>query len=286
MNTQNDYARIEKAIRFIRENYTRQPRLDEIAEHIHLSKFHFQRLFIRWAGISPKKFIGFLTVEHASRLLGNGYSTLDTSYELGLSGNGRLHDLFIAMTAATPGQVKNKGELVQISYCFFDSLFGKALLAETKLGICDLQFIENEEIALFELLEKWPRAEFNHAPTPQLLLVKAFFTHFELKSNTKIQLDLRGTDFQINVWKALLKIPFGQLTSYSAIAKEIGKPNAVRAVGTAIGSNPVAFLIPCHRVIRQAGSISNYRWGADRKMALIAYESGKKYAGFPKEEDE
>ncbi len=265
---------IEEAIHFISINYRKQPGLDEIADSIHLSKFHFQRLFQKWVGISPKHFLQFITTEHAKKCLKEGCSTLETAYEAGLSGNGRLHDLFLKIEACTPGEFQKRGKGIHIKYDCIDTPFGMVLLAETDIGICKVSFLDEISEPIELLRKDFAEAEFVKGLDLHGIAVKKYFSSWEIPQN-KIVLDLKGTPFQIKVWKALLSIPSSQLLAYNNIASLINKPNAVRAVGTAIGANPIAYLIPCHRAIKQTGHIGKYRWGSKRKMAIIGYENIK-----------
>ncbi len=270
-----NYNRIAAAIDFIKNNFRSQPDLDEVAGKIHLSPFHFQRLFTEWAGVSPKKFLQFLTVTHAKEMLKEGQSTLaDVSIETGLSGTGRLHDLFINIEGMTPGEFKNGGEMLSINYSFAESPFGEILVASTTKGICYMAFADDEACALGELHLYFPNATFRQMT--DLLQQKALhlFTH-DWKQQDAIKLHLKGTPFQLKVWETLLKIPMGQLSSYGTIATAINHPKASRAVGSAIGDNPVAFLIPCHRVIQSTGSIGQYHWGSTRKTAMIGWEAAQ-----------
>lgn len=266
-----DYERIESAILYIRDNFKDQPTLDDIARHVHLSAFHFQRLFTDWAGVSPKKFLQFLNVEYAKKLLKNN-SLSTTSFETGLSGSSRLHDLFINIEGMTPGEFKNGGQALIINYNFEDTPFGKVLIASTKKGICYLEFIKDELVAFKNLENKFPRAVFNQRPDEIQGAALSFFKKDDTPPQ-HVRLHLKGSAFQLKVWESLLKIPSGSVTSYSDIAKDIKSPLASRAVGTAIGSNVIAFLIPCHRVIRSSGIIGDYRWGSPRKAAIIGWEA-------------
>jgi AraC family transcriptional regulator of adaptative response/methylated-DNA-[protein]-cysteine methyltransferase len=269
-----DYARIETAIRFIERNLRRQPKLDEIASELGLSPFHFQRLFQRWAGVSPKRFLQTLTVEHAKRLLEQSASVLDTTYELGLSGPGRLHDHFVAMEGVTPGEYKTQGEGLHIRYGVHPSPFGPILLAVTERGICGASFLAGESVRgeLAELRRSWPRAVFEEDAHG----TRAIATRIFDRSGNNIEplsLFVKGTNFQVNVWRALLRVPSGALCSYDHLARAVGKPKAARAVGAAVAANRIAYLIPCHRVIRSVGLLGGYRWGDARKRALIGWET-------------
>lgn len=275
MNTQDsiNYNRIAEAIDYMTVNFKKQPDLNEVAEKIHLSPFHFQRLFTEWAGVSPKKFIQYLSVDHAKNLLKDNQATLfDTAFETGLSGTGRLHDLFINIEGMTPGEFKNGGEQLSINYSFADSTFGKIIIASTSKGICHMAFVEDEQEAFVQLKQNFPKAAYHQIlDTMQLNAINIFTKDQE--NLEQIKLHIKGTPFQLKVWEALLKIPAGKLSTYGAIASEIEQKNASRAVGTAIGSNPVAFLIPCHRVIQSAGTFGGYHWGPTRKAAMIGWEA-------------
>jgi AraC family transcriptional regulator, regulatory protein of adaptative response / methylated-DNA-[protein]-cysteine methyltransferase len=268
-----NYRRIEQAIKFIKQNHREQPSLDQIAQHVNLSPFHFQRLFTEWAGTSPKKFLQYTSIKHAKQLLKEPQSTLfDVSNELGLSSTSRLHDLFVNIEAMSPAEYKNHGRDLSISYSFLESFFGHVIIASTPKGICFISFEEDHEKALFSLKSKFNEAIFHQENKTEHLNAIAFFKGTE-KNPSPIKLHLKGTDFQLKVWEALLKIPLGKLKTYGNIAEEIGSPAASRAVGTAIGSNPIAYLIPCHRVIQGSGHLGGYMWGEDRKTAMIGRES-------------
>lgn len=268
-----NFERIVAAIDYIRQNFKSQPDLDEIAEKVNLSPFHFQRLFTEWAGTSPKKFLQYISLAYAKKMLEEKTATLfDTAFETGLSGTGRLHDLFITIEGMTPAEYKNGGENLNINYSFAESPFGNIIVASTTKGICYLAFADDEANALNALKHKFPNAKYKQIT--DLFQQNALFIFSQNWANSsKIKLHLKGTDFQLKVWEALLKIPTGQLTTYGKIAKNIEKPSASRAVGTAIGANPVAFLIPCHRVIQSSGIIGDYHWGSVRKTAIIGWEA-------------
>lgn len=267
------YERIAKAIDFIQENRLRQPQLEEIAAHVNMSPTHFQRVFADWAGISPKRFLQYSTLQHAKSLLKTEHTLFDTTETVGLSTTSRLHDLFVSFEAMTPNEFKQQGKGIAIHYSFVSTLFGEALVASTTKGICYFHFITSEPEGLAHLNNEFPYAEFSEQHTDLHEQAKNLFD--PETSVEHIKLHLKGTPFQLKVWSALLKIPFGELRSYGTIATEIGEENASRAVGTAIGKNPVAFLIPCHRVIQQSGNIGGYMWGETRKRALLAYEHCK-----------
>jgi AraC family transcriptional regulator of adaptative response/methylated-DNA-[protein]-cysteine methyltransferase len=268
-----DYERIKKAIEFIHANFKEQPDLDAVAKEVFLSPFHFQRLFKEWAGVSPKKFLQYISLQHAKKLLEH-HTVLDTAYETGLSGSGRLHDLFINIEGMTPGEYKNGGEQLQINYSFAETPFGNIIVASTSKGICHLAFADDEKDALQQLKTQFPNASFKQVVDAIQQNALFIFTQ-DWKDLSKIKLHLKGTAFQIKVWEALLKIPMGDVSTYSSIANQIHNPNASRAVGTAIGDNPVAFLIPCHRVIRSTGEFGQYHWGSVRKAAMLGWEAAK-----------
>ena len=268
-----DYERIKKAIEFIHANFKEQPDLDAVAKEVYLSPFHFQRLFKEWAGVSPKKFLQYISLQHAKKLLAH-HTVLDTAYETGLSGSGRLHDLFISIEGMTPGEYKNGGEQLQINYSFAETPFGNIIVASTSKGICHLAFADDEKEALSQLRTQFPNATFKQVVDTIQQNALFIFTQY-WKDLSKIKLHLKGTAFQIKVWEALLKIPMGDVSTYSSIANQLKNPNASRAVGSAVGDNPVAFLIPCHRVIRSTGEFGQYHWGSVRKTAMLGWEAAK-----------
>ena len=268
-----DYERIQKAIEFIQLNFQKQPDLDAVAKEVYLSPFHFQRLFKDWAGVSPKKFLQYISLQHAKKLL-QDHTVTDAAYETGLSGSSRLHDLFIKIEGMTPGEYKNGGEQLQINFSFAETPFGNIIVASTQKGICHLAFADSEKDAFEQLQSQFPKAQFRQVVDTIQQNALFIFTQ-DWKDLSKIKLHLKGTAFQIKVWEALLKIPMGDVSTYSSIASQINNPNASRAVGTAIGDNPVAFLIPCHRVIRSTGDFGQYHWGTVRKTAMIGWEAAK-----------
>jgi len=277
MTTQENihYNRIAEAIEYILEHFKTQPSLEEIAEQIHLSPFHFQRLFTEWAGVSPKKFLQFISVQHAKQILSDKQATLfDAAFETGLSGTGRLHDLFVKIEGMTPGEFKNGGENLSINYSYAESPFGNILVASTAKGICYMAFADNEADAFQQLKQQFPNARYQQMVDMVQQNALYIFTH-DWKQLSQIKLHLKGTEFQLKVWETLLKIPMGQLSTYGEIAAKIQTPKASRAVGTAVGDNPVAFLIPCHRVIQSSGSFGLYHWGSTRKTAMIGWEAAK-----------
>jgi len=269
-----NYERIEKAIGYISRNFKEQPDLDEVAKQVYLSPFHFQRLFKEWAGVTPKKFLQYISLEHAKQLLQQKHSLADVSFEAGLSGTSRLHDLFISIEGMTPGEYKNEGENLQINYSFAETYFGDVLIASTNKGICHISFAGNEEEELMGLHNRFSRASFTQKTDLHQQNALQIFKN-DWKDLEKIKLHLKATPFQVKVWEALLKIPFASLSTYSSIAEKIQLPKASRAVGTAIANNPVAFLIPCHRVIRSTGLIGEYHWGSTRKAAIIGWEAAQ-----------
>lgn len=269
------YATVAQAIRFLRSHAREQPGLAELAVALGVSEFHLQRLFSDWAGISPKRFLQFLSKEEARRRLRASASVLEASLDAGLSGPGRLHDLMVSCEAVTPGEYAAGGAGLEIRYGVATTPFGEAFVASTPRGICRLEFIDpgqGSAHALESLQAEWPHATLLCAQDAAKATLGAAFQGDPQK--TPLRLLLRGTNFQIQVWQALLRIPPGALASYGQIARAIGKPQAARAVGSAIGANPIACLIPCHRVIRESGDFSSYRWGIERKQALIACEAG------------
>lgn len=270
----SDYERIAAAIRFIERNAPDQPSLADIASALGLSAFHFQRLFQRWVGVSPKRFLQFLTVQHAKQLLEQSRSVLDTTYEVGLSGPARLHDHFVSLEAVTPGEYKTRGSGLRIGYGIQPSPFGSMFLATTPRGVCWLSFLSDEPVEreLASLKRFWQGAELYPDKEGTGAVAEKIYSRRK-NANGSLSLLVKGTNFQINVWKALLSIPPGLLCSYSQVARAIGNPSASRAVGRALAVNPVAYLIPCHRVIRKVGIPGDYRWGYIRKKALIAWEA-------------
>ena len=270
-----DYERIEKAIQFLADNFHSQPNLKEIAGKIHVSEYHFQRLFSRWVGISPKRFLQFLTKEYAKTLLEKSINLLDVTYESGLTSPGRLHDLFVSCEAVTPGEYKAKGEGLEIAYGYHATPFGECMLAKTDRGICSLNFVQdNDRRPVFASLEdRWQNATLIEDPDVTRPFVKQIFNPSEGQKSTPLHLVLSGTNFQIKVWEALIKIPLGAVVSYEDVAAHIGMPKASRAVGNAVGSNPVSFVVPCHRVIRKTAEFGNYGGGVARKLAILGWEA-------------
>jgi len=273
--TSINFQRIADAIIYLQDNFKKQPSLAEIAAQVHLSPFHFQRMFSDWAGVSPKKFMQYLSVEYAKQLLKGHETTLfDTAQETGLSGTGRLHDLFVKIEGMTPGEFKNGGENLTIKYSFGDTPFGNIIIASTSKGICYLAFISNPIEGENALKARFPNAAFEQAVDTFHKESLAVFQRGNNQLKT-LKLHLKGTPFQLKVWEALLKIPSGEVSTYGSIGSKINQPKASRAVGTAIGSNPVAFLIPCHRVIQSTGNVGGYMWGPTRKSAILGWEAAQ-----------
>jgi len=272
-----DYERIEQAIRFLQSHHHEQPALSEMAKSVNLSEYHFQRLFSRWVGISPKRFMQYLTKEQAKHLLTRSEDLLSVSYATGLSGPSRLHDLFVTCEAVTPGEYKQRGEGVEIRFGIHPSPFGECLVALTDRGVCNLMFVQNHEreAAITFLKDNWPAAKFTEDYGGTGVVIDEMMVLFQRKSSAPLRLYLSGTNFQIKVWEALLQIPPGSVVSYEDVAMHIGMPSASRAVGNAVSRNPIPVLIPCHRVIRKSGEFGKYRWGMSRKKALLGWEMAK-----------
>jgi AraC family transcriptional regulator of adaptative response/methylated-DNA-[protein]-cysteine methyltransferase len=275
-----DYERIEKAIKYIETHFDRQPELKEIADHIGLSEFHFQRLFSRWVGISPKRFLQFLTKEYVKELLSRPTNLLDATFDAGLSSPGRLHDLFVACEAVTPGEYKAGGRGLIISYGFHESPFGECLIGRTERGICWLSFVRNgnRQAILSELADAWKNARMVEDRNGTQSLIARIYDPARWISSNPLPVLVKGTNFQIKVWEALLRIPVGTVVTYEDIALCIGFPKAVRAVGNAVGKNPVSFVIPCHRVVRKSAAFGNYGGGPERKKAMLGWEAAMRAA--------
>ncbi|UYZ64366.1 methylated-DNA--[protein]-cysteine S-methyltransferase [Hymenobacter weizhouensis] len=270
-----DYHRIAQAIAYIQANFQAQPDLEGMADQAHWSPFHFQRKFQEWAGVSPKKFLQYLSLDYAKALLRQEHSVAAAAYETGLSGAGRLHDLFVSLEAMTPGEYRQGGAALHIAYSFGESRFGRYLVASTAKGICKLTFSgDDDAAAVAELRREWPQAMLLPHAQPVHEQVARFFRH-EFTAADRLHLHLKGTPFQVKVWEALLRIPEGCLTTYAGLATQAGHARAVRAAASAVGDNPVGYLIPCHRVIRQTGELGQYRWGSTRKVALIGWEAAR-----------
>lgn len=280
MNTNSTYTyqQIARVIEHLAANYQQQPTLAELADRANVSEFHFQRLFTEWAGVSPKKFGQYLTLEHAKQQLRRGAPLTEAAYDAGLSGTGRLHDLFVSIEGVTPGQFKQAGAGLALQHGVFDSPFGAYVLGAINGKIALLHFLDEDEPQPERLLSAaWPEATLLHDPTAVRSLAEQIFPVVGQPTNISrpLLILMRGSAFQLKVWEALLRIPEGRLVSYDQIAEAIGQPSASRAVGTAIGSNPVGYLIPCHRVIKKTGLFGNYRWGADRKQAMLGWEAAR-----------
>lgn len=274
-SAQIHYEKVAEAIAFIKENFRQQPNLNEIAQNAAYSPAHLQRIFTEWAGTSPKKFLQYTSVEYAKRLLREEQATLfDTAFDTGLSSTSRLHDLFVNIEGMTPAEYKSGGKNLTVDYSFSNSPFGNVIVASTSKGICYLAFEDDNLLALTGLKNKFPNAIFREQTNIMQQNALRIFQNDQVKLR-EIKLHLKGTDFQLKVWESLLKIPFGKLSTYGKIAKELDNPNASRAIGTAIGNNPVAFLIPCHRVIQSTGKFEGYRWGTTRKTAIIGWEQAQ-----------
>lgn len=273
-----DYRRVAEALAFIVDRFEDQPSLDEIAAHVGLSPFHFQRLFTRWAGLSPKKFLQALSLEEAKRRLEEHGSVLDAAFDAGLSGPGRLHDLFVAHEALTPGEYKALGQGLVIRYGFHEGPFGETLLMEADRGLCGLAFVDarGKDGCFDDMASRFTAATLVEDPSStEGTMARIFARPGESKpsSQAPLRLLLKGTEFQIKVWRALMAIPPGTLTTYGTVAEALGmKGAAARAVGTAVGANPISWLIPCHRVIRNSGMLGGYRWGLPRKLAMMGWE--------------
>lgn len=269
----NDYARMAEAIRFIDATREEQPNLDTVAGHLGLSPSHFQRLFSRWVGVSPKKYQQYLTLGHAKTLLRERHSLLDTTFETGMSGPGRLHDLFVGWEAMTPGEFARNGEGLDIAFGYGDTPFGDGLVMWTERGICGLAFTAEtgREAAMTDMRGRWPNARYRESGERASAMLLEIFGG----GGNGVHLAVLGAPFQVKVWEALMAIPSGHVTTYSDIAARIGNPKAVRAAGTAVGRNPVSWLIPCHRALRKSGELGGYHWGLPVKRAMLAWESAR-----------
>jgi AraC family transcriptional regulator, regulatory protein of adaptative response / methylated-DNA-[protein]-cysteine methyltransferase len=270
-----DYERIGRAIAYLRRHAGDQPDLAAVARHVNLSEHHFQRLFTRWAGVSPKRFVQYLTLEHAKSRLTRSDSVLDLSGSVGLSGPGRLHDLFVTLEAMSPGEYRAGGAGLSIRYGVHDSPFGPALIAATARGICGLHFIGEVEDGTARLRKDWPEAALQRDTAGTGAIAERLFRPLASGTGRPLALLVKGSNFQVKVWRALLEVPFGAVTSYRQIAARVGAPGSSRAVGGAVGANPIAWLIPCHRVIRETGLLGGYHWGLDRKAAMLGWEAAR-----------
>lgn len=276
----SDYALIRRAILFLSEQWSTQPTLEALAAEIGLSPAHTQKLFKRWCGLSPKEFVQAITIDHARTLLDGAASVLETAHEVGLSGGGRLHDLFLTHEAMTPGDYKRRGDGLEIGYGFHHSPFGEALVMTTTRGVCGVAFVDEDQNqtraeALADMTRRWPKARYREATTETRGHAARLFDTTQWQSGQPLRLVLIGTDFEVRVWETLLRIPMGRAVSYADIARYLGQPTASRAVGTAVGRNPISFAVPCHRVLRGDGQLAGYHWGLTRKRALISWETGR-----------
>ena len=273
-----NYLRIEQAIQYLEKNFQRQPELDEVAEKVHLSSFHFQRIFTDWAGISPKRFLQFLTVDFLKEKLQQSKNIVEAAEHAGLSSQSRVYDLFTTLEAVTPQEYKQKGSGIRIEYGMHETPFGLCLIGVTERGICWLSFISTDEDHKFELekmKEHWHNSVFHQDQDLTSEFILQIFSHENTKSQSKLHVFVKGTNFQIKVWEALLKIPMGGVSTYKGVAESIQNPKAMQAVGSAVGANHIAYLIPCHRVIRKDGILGEYRWNATRKKSIIGWEMAK-----------
>ena len=273
---QTDYERITHIIHYLEANFQDQPRLADLAAQVHLSEYHLQRLFTRWAGISPKRFLQYLSAEYAREQLQGAAPTLATAHAVGLSGGGRLHDLTLNIYAMTPGELAEGGAGLSIRYGFGDSPFGRCLVAQTIRGVCWLAFVEpdSDAPAIAEMQATWPNATYHHDKPQAEAILKIIFAG-DMSEDTALSLVVKGTNFQVRVWEALLRVPSGTLVTYGHLAQAIDAPKAARAVGSAVGQNAIAYLIPCHRVIRSTGIIGAYRWSSVRKQAMVVWEAAQ-----------
>jgi AraC family transcriptional regulator of adaptative response/methylated-DNA-[protein]-cysteine methyltransferase len=280
----NDYERIAGVIRYLDKHHAEQPNLAMLAKRAGLSAFHFHRLFSRWAGITPKDFLQCLTLSHAKALLNEGKDVLNAALNAGLSGPSRLHDLCVCLEAASPGELKSGGANWTIRAGFADSPFGTCLVGESSRGLCHLSFVDSvsRQAGAAAIQHAWPRARLTWDDSSvSRLLSPVFQQPGSADSRPALRALIRGTTFQVRVWRALLQVPPGTLVSYAELAAAIGNRAAARAVGSAVGQNPLAYLIPCHRVIRDTGAVGEYRWGQTRKKAILAWESSARFAEQP-----
>lgn len=270
----SDYDRIESAMAYLVDRAAAQPSLEEIAAHVHLSPYHFQRLFCRWAGTTPKRFLQVLTLERGKALLDDSRSLLEVSHDLGLSGGSRLHDHFVQLEAVTPGEYKSKGKNVHIEYGVHSTPLGSMFVAVTQRGVCRAGFMDFNSMneLLDDLHDAWPLSSIKKNAPATRHVIDAIFGSDAVSRHGPLSLHVAGTNFQIAVWRALLKIPPGVVTSYAQVAEALGAPRSARAVGNAIAANPVALLIPCHRVIQQSGALGGYRWGPTKKLMVQTWE--------------
>lgn len=273
----SDYDRVRRIVAFISEHWREQPSLERIAEHVGLSTTHVHHLFRRWAGLTPKAFLQAITLDAAKALLADSASVLDASYAVGLSGPGRLHDLFVTHEAMSPGDYKSGGAGLVLAYGYHASPFGEAIVVATSRGLAGLGFVDGDdrEAALADMRRRWPSAMFKPDQAVTAPLAARVFDAARWRPEEPLRVVLIGTDFEVRVWETLLRIPMGRATTYSAIAERIGNPKAARAVGAAVGRNPVSFVVPCHRVLGRSGALTGYHWGLTRKQAILGWEAGR-----------
>jgi AraC family transcriptional regulator, regulatory protein of adaptative response / methylated-DNA-[protein]-cysteine methyltransferase len=276
-----DYAKVCDVIAHVSENWREQPSLETLAARVKLTPDQLQRLFTRWAGLTPKAFLQALTLDNAKRMLEQSASILDTSLDVGLSGPGRLHDLFVTHEGMSPGNYKNRGEGLTISYGYHPSPFGLALVMATPYGLCGLAFCDagGEVAALADMTRRWPHAQYTEDSAATAPFAAQLFAERKFRANQPLRITFIGTDFEIRVWESLLKIPVGQATTYGDIAASVGSPKAARAVGAAVGKNPLSFVVPCHRVLGKSGALTGYHWGFTRKKAILGWEAGQLGSG-------
>jgi AraC family transcriptional regulator of adaptative response/methylated-DNA-[protein]-cysteine methyltransferase len=272
-----DYERVRRIVAFISERWREQPSIEVIAAHLGLSATHVHHLFRRWCGLTPKAFLQALTLDHAKGLLADAASVLDATYEVGLSGPGRLHDLFVTHEAMTPGDYKAQGAGLTMRFGFHPSPFGEAILVATERGLAGLGFVDEGDraAALADMRRRWPRADYSEDAAATAPLARRIFDPLTWSAEQPLRVVMIGTDFEVRVWQTLLRIPLGKATTYSDIAARLGKPSAARAVGAAVGRNPISFVVPCHRVIGRSGALTGYHWGLTRKQAILGWEAGK-----------
>jgi AraC family transcriptional regulator, regulatory protein of adaptative response / methylated-DNA-[protein]-cysteine methyltransferase len=271
-----DYAIVAQLIETISTDYRRQPSLEDLAKMVAMEPTQLQKLFTRWAGLSPKGFLQAVTLDHARRLLDDGASLLDTAYEVGMSGPGRLHDLFVTHESMSPGESKSKGAGLAITYGFHASPFGRSLIMATPRGLCGVSFSDgDDEATLKDMTRRWPLAVFKRDESATIHFAHQVFDLSQWSSDQPLRLVMIGTDFQVRVWQALLKVPTGRTVRYGELAQNIGSPKAARAVGAAVGANPISFIIPCHRAIGANGALTGYHWGLTRKRAMLGWEAGQ-----------
>jgi AraC family transcriptional regulator of adaptative response/methylated-DNA-[protein]-cysteine methyltransferase len=273
---QINYQRIEQAIRYLEENFQRQPALEEVAEKIHVSPFHFQRMFTEWAGISPKRFLQFLTIDFLKEKLQESKNLVEAAEAAGLSSQSRVYDLFTTLEAVTPQEYKQRGSGIRIEYGFHETPFGKCLIGITERGICWLSFLigkQDPRVELENMKHHWNNSVFHEDQFLTQAFVEKIFS--PIATSQKLHLLVKGTNFQVKVWEALLRIPTGSVTTYQTIANSVNNPKALQAIGSAVGSNHIAYLIPCHRVIRKDGILGEYRWSSVKKKSIIGWEMAK-----------